>query len=182
MVSNPVASRYAQALFEAAKAEGHSDHTLEQLLFIGQLLRETPDLRQLLLNPDVDPQDKVSVLDRVLQGSWSGLVRAFIQMVVSLGRPESLAEMVVAFQAAVDADEGRLRVVVRSAHPLPESVLQRLRTRLAHREQKQIELQTELAPELLGGVQLFLGNRVIDGSVRRQLADLRERLSAVRVY
>ena len=182
MPVDPIATRYAQALFETAKAEGSVDETLAQLTLIGQLLHDSAGLRQLLWNPNVDPQDKVGVFDRILQQSWSALVRAFIQMVVSQGRSESLSAMVEAFAATVDADQGRLRVTVRCAHPLPDAILSRLRTQLSHREQKQIDLQTEVAPELLGGFQLFLGNRVIDGSVRRQLDDLRDRLHAVRVY
>ena len=181
-MADPIATRYAQALFETAKAEGVIDETLDHLSLIGQLLRGSSELRQLMLNPDVDPQDKVGVFERVLQGTWSTLVRAFIQMVVSLERASSMAAMVDAFQAMVDAHQGRLRVLVRSAHPLPEAVLHRLRTRLAHREQQQIELHTEVTQELLGGLQLYLDHRVIDGSVRRQLDDLKQQLQAVRVY
>ena len=182
MVNDPVAARYAQALFETAKAEGRVDETMEPLTMIGQLLHEHPDLRQLMLNPDVDPEDKVGVFERVLKGSWSTLVRAFFQVVVSYGRTESLASIIRAFHAQVDADHGLLRVVVRSAHPLPEAVLVRLRKTLERRERKSIELQAEMAPQLLGGVQLLLDHRVIDGSVARQLHDLREQLAAVRVY
>ena len=182
MADDSIATRYAQAVFETAKAERHVDETLEQLMLIGALLEESADLRQLMLNPDVDPGDKVGVLERALKGTGSSLVRAMIRVVVSMGRAEQLAEIIRAFRALVDADEGRLRVTVRSARALPEAVLERLRTRLERRERKHIELRTELAPELLGGLQLLLDHRVIDGSVARQLHDLREQLSAVRVY
>jgi len=60
--------------------------------------------------------------------------------------------------------------------------LKRLRAALERREHRQVELREELDPELLGGLQVRLDHRVIDGSVRRQLADLRERLGAVRVH
>lgn len=181
MADDPVAARYAQALFEAAKAEGQVDETMEHLGLIGQLLGEHADLRQFMLNPDVDPQDKIGLLERVLKGSWSTLVRAFLQVVISFGRTESLAATIDAFRAQVDAEQGRLRVVVRSAHPLSEAVLQRLRKTLEHRERKHIELHAEVAPQLLGGVQLLLDHRVIDGSVARHLHDLREQLKTVRV-
>ena len=182
MAYDPIASRYAQALFESAAADRAVDDTLRDLRFIGTLFHDHPALRQLLLNPDVDPDDKVGVLERAFAGSWSHLLRAFFAMVVSMGRTEFLPQIVEAFQALVDAAQGRLRVMVRAAHPLSEAVLQRLRVRLEHREHKSVELETELAPELLGGVQIYLDHRVIDGSVRRQLTELRERLSAVKVH
>ncbi|MBI2495590.1 MAG: ATP synthase F1 subunit delta [Candidatus Omnitrophica bacterium] len=182
MASDPIASRYAQALFEAAKAEGQLDDTLAQATLLVRLLHEEPDLCQFLLNPDVEPADKVGVLDRALKGSWSGLVSAFVHMVVSLGRAEFLQEIVEALQALVDEEHGRLRVIVRSARPLPEAVLGRLRTALERRERKAIELRPEIAPELLGGLQVRLDHRVIDGSIQRQLDELRERLTTVRVH
>ena len=182
MADDPIASRYAQALFETAKQEGQLEETLTELAFVGRLLEGEPDLRALLLNPDVEPDDKVGVLDRTLKGGWSALLQAFVRMVLSLGRAEHLQQIAEAFQAIVDKDQGRLRAVVRSARPLPESVLARLRTKLAQRERKEITLAAELDPELLGGVQIRLDHRLIDGSIRRQLDDLHQQLTTVRVH
>jgi F-type H+-transporting ATPase subunit delta len=182
MSHDPIAARYAQAAFEAAMAQDAVEATLESLDIIAALMREHADLRQLIRNPDVDPQDKAGVLDRLTQGTWSDLVRAFVRMVVSMGRAELLPDIEEAFRARVDAQRGRLAVVVRSARPVPEAALNRLRQRLEQRERKTIDLRAEVAPELLGGVQVVLGHRVIDGSVRRQLAELKQRLAAVRVY
>ena len=182
MAMEMIATRYAQTLFDAATSEGQIDETLEHMTRIGRLIRQEPSLQALLWNPDVDPPDKVGVLDRVLQGSWSTLMRAFVEMVASLGRAELLPDIMDAFAMRVDEAQGRLRVLVRSAHPLSDGVLERLRSRLERQERRTIELRTELAPELLGGLQVHLDHRVIDGSVRRQLVDLRERLASVRVH
>ena len=182
MAYDAIATRYAEAAFDAAKEQHQLDQTLEQLLAVGHLISEHADLRQLIRNPDVEPQEKVGVLDRVLGGSWSPLVRSFVRMVVGFGRAEDLPQIAEALQERVDEEQGRTRVVVRSAYPLPAQALDRVRAHLERRERKQIELTTESAPELLGGLQLVLGHRVIDASVRRQLSDLKQRLSAVRVH
>ena len=182
MVHDPVATRYAQALFDSAKAHDQVEQTLEQLTRLGELLDGHPDLPRLMDYPGISAEDKVGVLKRALKGSCSALLGAFVHMVVSLGRAELLREMVEAFQAAVDVDQRRLRVVVRSARPLSDAVLNRLRKRLETLEDKTIELTTELARELLGGLQIHLGSRVIDSSVRRQLDDMRQQLKTVRVY
>ena len=182
MAHDPIAARYAQALFESSQADGRSDEVLKDLCYIGGLLRDHAELRQLLWNPDVDPEDKIGILDRVLGGAWSDTVKAFVRMTVSMGRVEYLPQIVEAFQEAVDAAQGRLRVTVRSARPISEAALKRLKTKLEHREHKHVELETALDPSLLGGVQILLDHRVIDGSVSRQLSELRERLSAVRVH
>ena len=181
MAADPIASRYAQALFEAAKAEGHVHAAQEQLAQLGALLSGEPGLGTLLRNPDVEPDDKVGVVDRALGGAWLALVRAFVRMVVSAGRAEYLPQIVEAFGEMVDAEEGRLRVVVRSAHPMPEAALKRLRAHLERQECRTVVLTTELAPELLGGLQVRLDHRVIDGSIQGQLRALRQQLAQVKV-
>lgn len=182
MADDPIATRYAQTLFEAAKARGQLDEAQETLSFIEELLKDYPALRRLLLNPEVELDDKLGIVGRLLDGSWSADLQAFVRLVLAFGRAAFLPEIAVAFRALVDANQGRLRVTVRSAGPLSEPVLKRLRETLERRERKQIELQTELAPELLGGLQIRLDHRVIDGTLQRQLAELRQRLTSVRVH
>lgn len=179
---DPIAARYAEALFQAAKREGQLLETLEQLSLLGRLLREHEGFQRLLGNPDIDPADKVAVVERLFKGAWASHVRAFIHLVASMGRSSSLPSMVEAFEALVDAEQGRLRVVVRCARPLPEPLRARLGSAMQRRERKQIDLHVELDPDLLGGVRIFLDHRVVDGSVQRQLEELRQRLTSVRVH
>lgn len=181
MADDPIASRYAQAAFETAKAEQQVDAVLEQLEFLERLLREQPEFATLLWNPDVDPDQKIRLLDRLYGGAWSSLVKALVEMAIGFGRVEYLPDIAHAFRGMVDVDRKRLRVTVRSVHPLSEATLARLQTDLERRERKTIEIQTETAPELIGGVQIVLDHRVIDGSVRRQLSELRQQLKSVRV-
>ncbi|MBI4341620.1 MAG: ATP synthase F1 subunit delta [Candidatus Omnitrophica bacterium] len=176
-----IATCYAQALFESAKTAPAVDTLLEQLTAIAQLIRAHAELGELIINPDVDPPEKVAILKRLLGGATSPLLEPFLLMVAERGRTEFLPEIADAFHDEVDRDRGRLRATVRSARPLPEELVLRVRRLLERREGKTILLQTETAPELLGGLQVVMGHRVIDGSIQRQVQNLRERLNAVRV-
>jgi len=72
--------------------------------------------------------------------------------------------------------------VVRSARDLPKALLERIKKDVERRERKTVELATEVDPSLIGGMQVRLDHRVIDGSVRRHLDDLRQQLKTVRVH
>jgi len=181
MALDPIASRYAQAAFDTAKAEGMVDAVLEELAFLGEVFHDQPEFRQFLWNPDVDPDQKLALLDRLYRGSWSSLVKGLVQMAIGFGRAEHLPDIIQAFRVAVDKDRGQLRVTVRSVHPLSEDVLKRLKTDLEHREHKTVAVHTAIAPELIGGIQILLEHRVIDGSVKGQMAELRRQLRSVRV-
>ncbi|MBI3323648.1 MAG: ATP synthase F1 subunit delta [Candidatus Omnitrophica bacterium] len=181
MTDDPVATRYAQALFETAKASGQVEEALGHLSLLRRAMRMSPEVGRLLMNPGIELDEKMRIFNRTLGEEWSNLVRAFVRVVISFGRAGLLEEIIEAFEAIVDQARGRLRAVVRSARPLPEAVLERLRRGLERRERKEVLVETELAPELVGGVQIILDQRLIDGSVRRHLVELRQQLKSVRV-
>ncbi len=181
MAVDAVAARYAEALLAASKAELQRDAVLDALLAVGERLRQTPDVARLLRNPDVEVPDKLRVLEVAVPATQAGLVRQFLTLVLTLGRAESLPDIIVAFAEAVDEDRGVLRATVRSARPLPEAALARLQAALAVREGRTVELDAELDPALLGGLQVRLEDRVIDASVRRSISDLKTSLMSVRV-
>ncbi|MBI4343345.1 MAG: ATP synthase F1 subunit delta [Candidatus Omnitrophica bacterium] len=181
MSSESAAGRYAQALFESITEPRELATARQQLEPLGALLRQARELDLILGHPGISAEEKLGVLARISGKPWSALVRAFLQVVVEFGRGGDLDDILDEFEARVAHHEGRMEATVRSAHPLPQALLERLRQRLERREAKTITLTAELAPELLGGVQVLLGNRVIDASVRRRLSDLRQQLASVRV-
>ena len=136
MATDPIASRYAQALFETVKADQEIDATQQQLATIGGLMEQEPALCHLLFNPGVPPGKKVSVLERGITTPWSKTVKSFIEMVIALGRAEFLLQIVETFNALVDVEQGRVRAIVRSAHPLSDQVLTRIRATLEATEKK----------------------------------------------
>ena len=183
MVDDPVPARYASALFELAKHEGRLDEACEELEHVAGLIRDHEELRQLLLNPHVEAADKLSVLDRLGGGAaWSSEVRAFVQMVLALDRAALLLEIADAFGELVDNDRGLIRVLVRTAHPLSSALRRQLTQRLEQLEHRTVELTEETAPELIGGIQVLLDHRILDGSLHGKLAELRQRLKSVRVH
>ena len=181
MINDPAAFRYAEALFQAAKSGGELPSTLTALQRLSDAVTQTPSLSQLLGDPGLAVERKLAILGQVSEQPWTPLTRAFLTMALSLGRAEILGNLAEAFRALVDEDQRRLRVTVRSARALPPALLKRLTAALEHRSKRTVEAETEIAPELLGGVQVVIGHRLIDGSIRRRLSDLRHQLQSVPV-
>lgn len=181
MTTDPVSARYAEALFELVHSEGRLEPASAQLLQLGEILRDHAELRGLLLNPDVEVEQKLSVLDRLMNKTWSPEIRAFVQVVLSLDRAVYLSEMVEAFQALVDDEQRVLRVTVRSAYPLAAELRKRLVGWIEQRERATVILVEEVDPALLGGLQVFMRHRTFDGSLKTQLSTLRQRMKHVRV-
>ena len=182
MVKDPVAVRYAEALFELGKREGRLDALAEQLDALAEVVRAHPPLHELLLNPDVDPPDKVRVLGRLLGELWSPELQAFVQVVLSLERAPYLVQMADALRQLVNREHRIQPVTVRTARPLEPALRERLVRWLSQREQCEVRLVEAVDPALLGGIQVTIDHRTFDGSVRTQLDRLRQRLRSVRVH
>lgn len=181
MSSDPVADRYAQALFALANEHRDLDATWQQLQPLGQVIRDHEPLRQLLLNPHVASADKLRVIDHALPGECSASTQAFLRLVLDMGRAESLPAIVDAFRDLVDGEQRRVRVLVRTARPLAASMRARLKSRLEDLERRQVELTEETDPALIGGAQILFDRQIIDGSLQTQLAELRQHLKRVKV-
>lgn len=182
MVKDSVSARYASALFDLAKAQGRLDAAARDLAEIAALIRAHGELRRLLLNPDVEIDDKLGVLDRLLGGDWSADVRAFVRLVLSFDRAAQLVEMADAFGELLDAERRVVRVTVRSAHPIAPELRARLVAWIEARERSTVALAEEVDSQLIGGLQVLLDHRIFDGSVKTQLGTLRQRLGRVRVH
>ena len=181
MAYDQIASRYATALFEQVPDHDRREELLEPLGRLESLMRTEPELTQFLLNPDVDLPDKLKVSESIWQGQARDEVRDFLRMVLSRGRVAWLAPIIEAFRDLVDEAHGRVRVTVRSARPLTPALHTRVVQHLEQRQRGEVLLTEETQPELIGGLQAQVGYRLIDGSVRTQLTELRNRLKRVRV-
>jgi len=182
MVNDPVSVRYAEALFDLAKREGRLDELAQELQELAELITQHAELSQFLLNPDVDPPDKLRVLERVMQDAWSKDLRAFVQVVLGYDRAAQLVEMAQAMRDLVDKERRIVRVTVRTASALSAPLKQRLTQWISKREGAQVRLIEEVDRGLLGGIQIMLDHRTFDGSLRTQLSRLRQRLKSVRVH
>jgi F-type H+-transporting ATPase subunit delta len=98
----------------------------------------------------------------------------FLRLLVERGRIQYLRMIVSCFQEFMDEETGVVRAVVRSAVPLPKDLRDKFSEVLAKVTGKQVTLQIEEDPAIVGGVVAHIGDMVLDGSIRSQLQSIRE--------
>ena len=182
MAVDPIAQRYAEAAFETAKKDGATDEMGAVLSTLAETVRRDPEVGNWLVNPDVTAPEKLAALEHALNGQWPWVVKALLSTLLSFGRAEYLEQVAQAFTALVDRDEGRVRVLVRSARTLPEASRSRLQRFLEKWQGQQVVLEAEVEPALIGGLQLQIEHQIVDGSVAGQLHELERRLMQVRIH
>lgn len=175
------AARYAQAWVTLAHREGRLEAGLNDLQALQSLLEHHPLLGRFLANPEIEAVEKQTVLTRVLERRVTPVALRLLVLLLWKGRLALLPAIVAEAARLRDQVEGLARGVVRSARPLPAAVLTQLAERLAHRLGRRVALTTVVDPALMGGVAVQVGHVIFDGSVRRKLEALRERLATCAV-
>ena len=189
MIAGALAKRYARALVEAvgrpeaprAPAAEAAGRALEaagrELEAFAQLLREHRGLRAFFANPGLQRREKEAVLARLTAGLDLGAtVTTFLRLLLEKGRLGHFELIARVYRDLMDERLGRMRAEVTTAAPLDEATRGRLAQRLAAVAGKTVVLDTRTDAGLLGGMVARMGGTVYDGSLRAQLARVREQL------
>ena len=145
------------------------------------MLRAHPQFAALLASPALAAGEKDRIVVETFEGRALPVVVRFLRVLNRHGRLGSLAAIVRAARATWDRRQNRRPVTVRSAVPLDEGQRAALHDRLGRMLEATPVMNVIVAPELIGGLVIQVGDHVYDASVRNRLAQLRERLIASRL-
>lgn len=170
---------YARALFEAAHEKGRLTEAREELADFAANVRDVPELRALIENPELDRRVKIQALAEVLAGS-DELVRNFVLLLVEKNRAMQLDEIVDEFERLVAREEGRLTVELTTAHELSADEALQIVSQIQQASGRTVDATTSVDPSLIGGIVLRAGSLRVDASVRGRLDRLRHQLATTR--
>ena len=172
MIKTTVARRYAQALFELL------DHsTIEAmrgtLTDLGQAMKESAQLRHVVASPAFGVEEKIAVLTALADKlGCPPAGKAFLGQLVKKNRVAFLPEIADAFGKLVDQSKQTQPVTVSSATALQPAEQDRIRTRLRDSLKREVDVTFETDASHLAGLQIHIGSRVVDSTVRGRLSDL----------
>lgn len=168
--------RYAEAAFQVAERDGTIAEWRTALDDAASLL-DDPDLSRLLSSPAIPVASRQELLGKVAAGRIPAAPMRLVGLLLDRGRIERLPEVAREFRRLHAIREGITQATVTSAAPLTDAEVAALRDRLAASTGGKVEMTVMVDPALLGGIQVRLGDRLIDGSVRGRLDRLRTKLA-----
>ena len=169
-------STYAGALFEAARERGELEEVLSDLREFVAALHESEELRLFYYGGQIPERQKRMAIDGLTEGMKT-LTTNFLKVLVDNGREEILEEVLGRYEQLVKEHLGRIEVGVTTAVELSQNQLDRVKERLGSvLEGREVILETNVDPELIGGAVFQFGGRMMDGSIRGRLESLREEM------
>jgi F-type H+-transporting ATPase subunit delta len=162
-------------LFGAAKDAGRLEQVHEALADFAVAIRESPELRSVLRNPQLDPTAKAEILADIA-GDEEPLFKNFLLVVAEKGRAGEIEEMAAEFERLIAREERRLTVELTTARELTDDEAKAIVAQIEKAAGRKVEATRTVDPDIVGGIVLQAGSHLADASVRGRLERLRQEL------
>ncbi len=172
-----VSRRYAKALILIGKEDGKAESYRDELDRVITLFDDNSELEHALTNPLFIKNDRKNVLEAVMgKIGFSEIMQSFLSLLFDKGRIGFLRDVVRLYNDFADELKGIVHASLISATELSSESVAKIKDALTKKTGKNIILDVEQDPSLIGGVVTKIGDLMLDGSVKTQLANMRETL------
>jgi len=170
----PEAARvYAEALFDVAKDKGKLDAVRDELAQFADAVGGDRDLQVFFFSPYFSSAEKVAGLKRAVSGADAEFLN-FLELLIEKQRMAEIFRVRRQFDELWKRENRRIDVTVTSAVALEPSVVERVGEEIERQTGQKVELASRVDGEILGGIVLQVGNKVLDASIRSRLEKLRK--------
>ena len=181
MVERAVARRYAEAFVNTLEGTRRLPTGLEELGVVAQVYTGSKDLQRFLGSPEIGPEEKEQLLNRLWSDAVSSETLALLHLLLKWDRVEHLPVILEEARSVAEERQGILRGYVITAHPISSKETELLAQAIGKALGKKVMLERQVDQDLIGGVRVAVGSKLLDGSVRSFLEEVREQLKAAKV-
>jgi F-type H+-transporting ATPase subunit delta len=175
-----MAGRYAAALFELAKDQQQIERVEADVKGFQSMLDGSDDLRRLVRSPVISADDQLRALTALLaKAGISGLTGNFFRLITRNRRLYAVGDILKTFRALLARERGEVNADVATAHALSPAQMQVLSDTLKASIGKNVQINTRVDPNLLGGLIVKVGSRMIDSSLRTKLNNLKVAMKGI---
>ncbi len=177
-----VSKTYGEALFELAVEEGKEDEFFEEIQKLKSILDANPDFAKLMNHPKILKEEKLKVLEEVFEGRVSKEILGLLYMIVSKDRYSEIDNILAFFIDEVKKRKGIGVAYVSTASKIDETKKKEIEERLlATTKFQKMEMHYQVEEDLIGGMVIRIGDRVVDSSVKTKLYELQRQLLKVQL-
>lgn len=176
MKADPIVSAYAEALFRLASAEEVSDLVEEELHEIVRLYSDNAEMKEFVNNPRIKAEGKKDALVELLGDKLSRITLNHMQLIVDQERGRMLPSIAEEYYRLAGEARAKITAELITAVPVSDDTRRKLGEELGRVTKKDVYLRARVDESILGGAIVRIGDKVLDGSVRNKLNQLRKQL------
>ena len=164
---------YAEALFDVAKDKGKLDAVRDELAQFVDAVDGNRELQVFFFSPYFSSAEKVAGLKRAVSDADAELIN-FLELLIEKQRMPEIFRIRRQLDELWKHENRRIDVTVTSAVTLEPSVVEKVGEEIERQTGQKVELSSRVDAEILGGIVLQVGNKVLDASIRSRLEKLRK--------
>jgi F-type H+-transporting ATPase subunit delta len=176
-----VGRKYSQALLEVAKEKGKTDEIYNQFKSIIEALDSKEKMWEILMLPSVESDEKKNIFENLFKDKIDGFLYSLLMISVDKNRVADLKNIFESFKDLYFVENNMVEATVVSAVALEENDIKRLKEKLEKKYKKTVIIQSRIDLDIIGGLIVYVGDQVIDGSIRRKVAMLKNDLKEIRL-
>jgi len=171
-----IAQVYSRALFEAAQEHDKLDDVREQVGAFADAIDSNRDLAVFFFSPYFSTEEKKEGLGKVLDGA-DDIVQNFLELLVEKHRVPAIFRIRREYDALWEEENKLLPVEVTSAIELDKETVQNIGDKIGERTGRKVQLESKVDPDILGGIVVRVGDRILDASIANRLESLRKQVA-----
>lgn len=172
-----IADRYADALVKIAKDGKLTFEKIStDLNLIKDILTQSKDLAEVLINPLVSVENKKKIIDRVFSSEIDVLIINFLKVLVDKNRFDAFDEILDAYHKFLDDINNICRIKVTSAVEISGEAKKKLKTKLEEKLRKKVIIDSDINSDIIAGLVIKICDNVIDMSLKHKLEDLSKKI------
>ena len=177
-----VSKVYGDALFSLATEEDKLDLIWDEVRVICDTISHNPDFVAMLCHPEMTQEKRMSVLEDIFKDKVSDHMMGFLHVLVQKGRMGDILSILEYFDKQAKEYKKIGVVSVKTPMPLSEAQKEQIEEKLLKvTDYVELEMHYEIEKELLGGIMIRIGDRVLDNSIRTKMDVLSRQLYKVKI-
>lgn len=174
-----VSRTYSQAIFDVAIEDNCLKEVKQDFDLVAGVLIDYPEYFSILKSPKVSLDEKKAIIVEAFQNKISEPLLNFLKIIVDKKRTSEILEIKEAFDARIVEHNNIAYATIESVVPLDDAQVESIKLKLKQITGKDVEIDMQINKDLLGGVVVKIGDRIIDGSVRYKLEGMLESLTQI---
>jgi F-type H+-transporting ATPase subunit delta len=174
-----VSKTYSSALFELALETDMIDKILVEYEFVKNSIDNNPDFYEILISPKIAIEEKKKIVETTYGAHISTELINFFKILMDKKRSQVIREVYDDFKILVDEHKGYVVAKVESVIPLEAKEIKNLEEKLNTLTGKTVTVNNVINPDIMGGLVVNVGDKIIDGSVKRKLDSMKHELAQI---
>ena len=172
--------RYAQALLDIAFEEKCEEEVYEQFKLFYEQMKADKQFERLITEKILSSEELKATVAKILEGGNTYLI-SFIMTLIDRNRMDEIMDMFLDFERGYKENKNILEAEAVTAVELSEEQIEQIKKELGEKYGKTIVLKTSVDPSIIGGLVLYVGNDMLDASIKAKFEGLKKQLKSIQI-